>query len=84
MRFWAAWPKHPRKRSQGKCWERWCKADFDQVSESVISHVEALKLSIEWRKESGRFIPAPEAYLNQRQWEGADLPGSEPEKRMVM
>jgi hypothetical protein len=83
LRFWGAWPKSSRKQSRGECWELWRKQDLDQVSEPIIAHVEALKLSIDWRKESGAFIPAPLVYLRQKRWEGADL-NTEPEKRMVV
>jgi hypothetical protein len=83
LRFWGTWPKHSRKQSQSACWDRWRKQDLDEAAEQIIAHVEALKLSIDWRKDSGAFIPAPLVYLNQRRWEGADL-NTEPEKRMVV
>jgi hypothetical protein len=82
LKFWGVWPKSTRKQSRGECWERWRKQDLDLVAEEIIGHVEALKLSLDWRKESGSFIPAPLVYLNQRRWEGADA--SEAEKRMIM
>jgi hypothetical protein len=69
LRFWASWPSHERKASQGKCWEVWRKRDFDQEADSIVAHVEASKESEGWR---GGFIPAPLTYLNQRRWEGAD------------
>jgi hypothetical protein len=74
LRFWGAWPKSARKQAQGKCWERWRKADFDQVADVIIAHVEAMRVSAEWRREAGQFIPAPMVYLNDRRWEGAELP----------
>jgi hypothetical protein len=70
LRFWGSWPKGERKRSQGKCWELWQRKDYDQVAESVLSHVEVLKASEGWRKG---YVPAPLVYLNQRQWEGAEM-----------
>jgi hypothetical protein len=84
LRFWGAWPKSTRKQSRGSCWERWRKADFDQVADQIVAHVEALKLSIDWRKDGGAFIPAPLVYLNQRRWEGADASGDPEPKRMVI
>ena len=74
LRFWGSWPKHNRKQSQGKCWAVWLKADLDQQAEVILAHVEALKGSSDWRKESGKFIPAPLVYLNQGRWEGAEPP----------
>jgi hypothetical protein len=70
LRFWGVWPKGERKRSQGACWDVWRRKDFDQVAESILSHVELLKASEGWRKG---FVPAPLVYLNQRQWEGAEM-----------
>lgn len=83
LRFWGAWPRHSRKQSRGSCWDRWRKQDLDEAADQIIAHVEAMKLSIDWRKDSGAFIPAPLVYLTQRRWEGADL-NTEPEKRMVV
>ncbi len=84
LRFWGSWPKSSRKQSRGSCWERWRKSDYDQIADQIIAHVEAMKLSIDWRKDAGAFIPAPLVYLNQRRWEGADLSSESGEKRMVI
>lgn len=84
LRFWGAWPKSSRKQSRGSCWERWRKQDFDLVADQIVAHVESLKLSMDWRKDGGAFIPAPLVYLNQRRWEGADMLAPASEKRMVM
>ena len=72
LKFWTVWPRSPRKQSRGECWDRWRKNDFDLVSEEIIGHVESLKLSADWRKNDGEFIPAPMVYLKQKRWEGAD------------
>jgi hypothetical protein len=72
LRFWAAWPKHPRKQAQGKCWSLWQRKDFDQVAQAILSHVDALKASEDWQKNDGAYIPAPLVYLNQQRWEGAE------------
>ena len=80
LRFWAAWPKHHRKQSQGKCWALWRQKDFDQVAQAVMSHVESLKASPDWQKEGGKYIPAPLVYLNQQRWEGAEVAPAEDRK----
>lgn len=71
LKFWGLWPKGERKVARGKCWEIWMKKDFDQVAEQILTHVEVLKGSEGWR---GGFSPMPITYLNQRQWEGAEMP----------
>ena len=69
LRFWTSWPAHERKEAKGKCWERWRKSDLDEVSETILAHVESLKQSERWRNG---YIVAPLVYLNQRRWEGAE------------
>jgi hypothetical protein len=83
LRFWASWPKHHRKESQGKCWEVWRKGDFDEGADSILSHVEALK-SGSWLEDNGKYIPAPLVYLNQKRWEGADGPEQQEDLRVAL
>lgn len=83
LRFWGAWPSSSRKQSRGQCWERWRKQDFDQIADQIIAHVDGMKQSMDWRKDSGAFIPAPLVYLNQKRWEGAEAVQA-PEKRLAV
>ena len=80
-RFWSAWPKSSRKASRGKCEQIWARGGCDVIAEQILAHVELMKLSLDWRKESGAYVPAPLVYLNQRRWEGAEAPA--PEKKQV-
>lgn len=73
--FWEAWPKSSRKAARGKCSQLWTRGSFDAQADAILAHVEQMKLSIDWRKDGGAFIPAPLVYLNQRRWEGADVGG---------
>lgn len=84
VRFWSAWPSSTRKASRGKCEQVWTKGGFDAFAEQIVSHVEAMKSSMDWRKEGGAFIPAPLVYLNQRRWEGADARSAAPELRLAV
>jgi hypothetical protein len=72
--FWEVWPKSDRKQSQGKCLEAWKKAGAEPQAALIVAHVERMKAG-PWAKDSGRFIPAPLTYLNQRRWEGAEDSG---------
>ena len=67
--FWLAWPKHHRKTSRSKCLERWAKDGLDAKCLHVLAVLAAHKLSEQWTKDGGEFIPAPLAWLNQRQWD---------------
>jgi hypothetical protein len=82
-RFWTSWPKSSRKQSKGECERCWRKRGLESAADEIVAHVEAMKLSLDWRKESGAFIPAPLVYLNQRRWEGAEQPAA-PEKRLAI
>lgn len=70
--FWQAWPVSDRKQAKGKCLDAWKKAGAEPQAALIVAHVERLKSSDEWTRESGRFMPAPMVYLNQRRWEGAE------------
>jgi len=83
-RFWTAWPRSSRKQSKGECERCWRKKDLDKAADEIVAHVEAMKLSMDWRKDGGTYIPAPLVYLNQRRWEGAEQPAPGGEKRMVI
>jgi hypothetical protein len=71
--FWQAWPVNDRKQAKGKCLEAWKKASAERDAALILAHVERMKASEDWRKQSGQFVPAPLVYLNQRRWEGTDL-----------
>lgn len=75
MRFWAVWPKHSRKESRGECVKAWHKAGAEVIADAIIAHVERKKVSQEWTKDGGEYIPAPLVYLNKRRWEGAEEAG---------
>lgn len=70
--FWQAWPTTDRKQAKGKCLDAWKKASAERDAAVILAHVESLKASTGWQKNSGEFIPAPLVYLNQRRWEGAE------------
>lgn len=70
--FWKTWPTNDRKQAKGKCLDAWKKANAEIETAVIIDHVESLKNSESWRKQSGAFIPAPLVYLNNRRWEGAE------------
>ena len=71
--FWTTWPVTDRKQARGKCFDAWKKAHGERDAAVIVAHVEKLKLTTGWTKNSGEFIPAPLVYLNKRSWEGADV-----------
>jgi hypothetical protein len=71
--FWSAYPNCKRKGSKTKCQSVWQKQNFDPVADQIIAHVIAMANSDDWLRDSGQYIPAPLAYLNQQRWDGAEL-----------
>ena len=70
--FWKTWPITDRKQARGKCFDAWKKAHGERDAAVILAHVEKLKSTPGWSKNSGEFIPAPLVYLNKRSWEGAE------------
>jgi len=73
VRFWKAWPSNHRKAARGKCLQVWLRIKAERHAEAILAHVERMKLTEDWRKAGGQFVPAPLVYLNQRRWEGSAL-----------
>ena len=73
-RFWAAWPKSPRKGGKSECLKKWAKHYCETCADQIIKHVEWMKTTDQWRKDNGAYIPAPLVYLNQQRWDGAEIP----------
>ena len=66
--FWSAWPAHQRKVNRKACLVRWNAGGLEALAKQVIEHVESMKLSADWAKDAGRYIPAPLVYLNQERY----------------
>lgn len=64
--FWAAYPK---KRSKGQAEKTWCKIKpSEQLLQQILSALERAKISDNWTKEGGQFIPYPSTWLNAKGW----------------
>ena len=65
--FWLAYPK---RRSRGAALKAWRKINPSMEQLSCILHaIERAKISTEWLKDSGQFIPHPASWLNAAGWE---------------
>jgi hypothetical protein len=67
--FWGLWPAHKRKVAKDQCEKKWGSKECDAIAERVLSALKAFKLSDDWRKDGGEFIPSPLVWLNQARWE---------------
>lgn len=76
-RFWGTWPSSPRKVGKAKCLQVWRRLKLDTLQDVILTHVEALKVTKQWRDG---FEPAPLTYLNGRRWEDG-LPEPPPPRK---
>lgn len=70
VEFETFWNAYPRKEVKAKAAEAFAKIQPNQeVLDQILSDVQARARSESWTKDSGKFIPHPTTYLNQRRWE---------------
>jgi len=83
-RFWAAWPRSPRKASKTLCQQKWDKMKLDSQVDHIVAHVSYMATTDNWKKGNGDFIPAPLVYINQMRWDGAEIPEPETKVNVVL
>ena len=77
--FWAAYPK---KRSKGQAERAWMKICPDEaLFKEIMSGLKKAKISHDWVKDGGQFIPYPATWLNAKGWEDEHVPASKDEPR---
>jgi len=73
-RFWSAYPSSPRKGGKLDCKKRWDRYECEKDLELILKHLAYMATTEMWIKGNGAFIPMPSTYLNQRRWDGAEIP----------
>ena len=63
-KFWTSYPKKIGKGAAEKSWEK-LKPPLDVV----LTAIESQRTTDQWSKDSGKFIPHPATWLNQKRWE---------------
>ena len=65
-RFWSCYPKKVSKKKAEQSWLKIC--PNESLTEIILKSVEAHKLSSQWVKDGGQFIPHATTWLNQERW----------------
>jgi hypothetical protein len=66
LKFWSCYPKRVGKDA---AWKSWVKRNGERPDISnLIKSVEKQKVTDQWIKEKGQFIPNPATWLNQGRW----------------
>lgn len=68
--FEALWKRYPRKDGKQAARKAWNKLKPDrQTCELILAALERDKVSRQWTKDNGEYIPHLSTWLNQRRWE---------------
>lgn len=65
--FWKAYPRKIAKQDAEKAWRKL--KPSKQTLVDLMAALERHKLSPDWQKEAGQFVPYPASWLNGRRWE---------------
>lgn len=68
LKFIVFWDEYPKKRGKGAAEKAWKKID-PAVVPDLMKALEKHKMSADWTKDGGKYIPYPATWLNQRRWE---------------
>ena len=71
------WESYPNKKNKGKAAKAWDKLKVDEDLLGRIQHgLAAAKVSRDWTKDGGEYIPHPATWLNSRGWESEYTPAN--------
>ncbi|TQR66840.1 replication protein [Acinetobacter sp. RF14B] len=68
-KFWESYPRCKRKSDKSGTFKTFEKYKSVVTTETLIKILNAQKQDQSWIKQDGEFIPAPTAWLNQKNWE---------------
>lgn len=74
--FWAAYPRKVAKQDALKAWTKLKLVNGD--FERVMGALQAAKLTEQWSRDNGKFIPFPATWLNGRRFEDEGAATSDP------
>jgi len=75
------WDSYPKKKSKGQALKAWKKIKPNNtLLQTILSKIEILKKTPDWKKENGQFIPHPATWLNGMGWEDETYTPPEPRR----
>lgn len=78
--FYAA---YPRRVGRPEAWRAWKQMDGDSRLDPIMAGLERWRLSAQWMKDGGQFIPHPSTWLRQKRWEDEPEPFLSQQGRFV-
>ena len=71
--FWKQYPRKEKKKNAAEAWSRLKLTDED--FSLVMASLSRQKMSDQWTRDGGKFIPHPTTWLNGRRWEDEGIQG---------
>lgn len=72
--FTAFWFAYPKKKSRSDAERAWRKlAPSPELSQRIQDAIAAQRVTEDWTKDGGKYIPYPASWLNARRWEDEDV-----------
>jgi len=62
------WESYPRKMGKGNAEKAWRRRKCGAIVPQILTTLEAAKVSHDWTKEGGQFVPHPATWLNRHGW----------------
>jgi len=62
------WNEYPRKDSKARAFEVWKRQRLHAQQQTVMTHLRTIKLTDQWTRDGGKFVPHAATYLSQRRY----------------
>lgn len=74
VEFEEFWKEYPKRIGKGAAFREWKKLRPSQaLQDSILHALKHQKLSLQWNRDGGVYIPNPSTWLHQRRWDD-DIP----------
>lgn len=67
--FSTFWEKYPKKTGKKAALQAWNNAKDRPAIDKILASLEQQRTSPQWQREEGRFIPHPQKWISQGQWD---------------
>ena len=65
------WQNYPKKRDKARCMRIWNLRKLDAHFAQIMAGLRIERMSAQWTKDKGEYIPHPSTWLNNERWESA-------------
>jgi hypothetical protein len=69
VEFEIFWKEYPRKIGKKKALKVWTAAKDKPALADILKSVQVAKLTDQWKKDGGKYIPHPSTWLNEGRWD---------------